>query len=137
MLASSGKIKISLAKFYGASINYLQHKKLCDQQLFPFAQAAQTFSKVRSRDQSNKFDNTVDAHLHGGVLGDPGPGCIHVNTSRHRLVDGYGREKYFHGVNVVVKGPPWIPRQDEFDPHWSFVKADMELLQAWGLNAIR
>lgn len=70
-------------------------------------------------------------------LGDPGPGCIHVNTTTHKLVDGYGRERYFHGVNVVVKGPPWIPRQDKFDPHWSFVEEDMQLLQDWGLNAIR
>ena len=52
-------------------------------------------------------------------------------------MDGYGRERYFHGVNVVVKGPPWIPRQDVFDPYWSFVEEDMQLLQDWGLNAIR
>ena len=96
-------------------------------------QVAQTFSKVL-KDQSSRFDGSVSRNVQ---LGDPGSGCIHVNTSTHRLVDGYGRERYFHGVNVVVKGPPWIPRQDVFNPYWSFVEADMQLLHDWGLNAIR
>ena len=38
---------------------------------------------------------------------------------------------------MVVKGPPWIPKQDKFDPYWSFAEEDMQLLQSWGLNAIR
>ena len=67
----------------------------------------------------------------------PAPGCLHVNTTTHRIVDGWGRERYFHGVNVVVKGPPWLPRTDVFDPRWSFVEKDMQTLQDLGLNAIR
>ena len=68
----------------------------------------------------------------------PPPGCLHVNTSTHRLVDGYHRERYFHGVNVVIKGPPWMPHVDGgFNPFWSFVDEDMELLYENGLNAIR
>lgn len=67
-----------------------------------------------------------------------GPGCLHVNTSTHRLVDGRHRERYFHGVNVVVKGPPWMPSTSGgFDPFWSFVEEDMELLHENGLNGIR
>lgn len=53
-------------------------------------------------------------------------------------MDGLQRERYFHGVNVVVKGPPWMPRTEgDFDPLWSFVDEDMQLLQENGLNGIR
>ena len=54
-----------------------------------------------------------------------------------RMTDRLGRERYFHGLNVVVKGPPWIPRTDRFDPKWSFAEKDMEVLRSLGLNAIR
>lgn len=67
----------------------------------------------------------------------PGSGCLHVNTSTHRIVDTEGRERYFHGVNVVVKGPPWLPELETFDPLTSFVQKDMQTLQDLGLNAIR
>ena len=63
--------------------------------------------------------------------------CYNVNTDTHRIVDLQGRERYFHGVNVVVKGPPWIPRTDVFHPTWSFVEKDMEILRDLGMNAIR
>ena len=70
--------------------------------------------------------------------GGPGSACLHVNTSTHRIVDPEeGRERYFHGVNVVVKGPPWLPELREFDPLKSFVEKDMQTLQELGLNAIR
>ena len=67
----------------------------------------------------------------------PGSRCLHVNNSTHRIVDTDGRERYFHGVNVVVKGPPWLPELQEFDPLKSFVEKDMQTLQELGLNAIR
>ena len=67
----------------------------------------------------------------------PGAGCLHVNTSTHRIVDTEGRERYFHGVNVVAKGPPWLPELETFDPLTSFVEKDMQTLQSLGLNAIR
>ena len=25
-------------------------------------------------------------------------------------------ERFFHGSNAIVKGPPWIPSRDTFDP---------------------
>ena len=67
----------------------------------------------------------------------PGSECLHVNTSTLRIVDTDGRERYFHGVNVVVKGPPWLPELETFDPLKSFVEKDMQTLQDLGLNAIR
>ena len=63
--------------------------------------------------------------------------CFNVNTTTHRIIDQRGRERYFHGMNVVVKGPPWLPRTDAFHPTWSFVEKDMATLQELGLNAIR
>lgn len=69
------------------------------------------------------------------VLG--APDILQVNPTTHRIIDGMGRERYFHGANVIVKGPPWLPRTDKFDPHWSFSEEDMKLMQSWGLNAIR
>jgi len=62
---------------------------------------------------------------------------LQVDVDRNRVVDASGRERYFHGVNVVVKGPPWIPNVDKFDPDWSFSKEDMQALQKLGLNGIR
>ena len=63
--------------------------------------------------------------------------CLQVNPATNRIVDSSGRERYFHGVNVVMKGPPWLPAMDKFDPIMSFVEEDMQLLQNLGLNAIR
>ena len=63
--------------------------------------------------------------------------CYNVNTKTNRQVDEYGRERYFHGVNVVVKGPPWIPEINTFDPIWSFSEKDMQYLNDLGLNTIR
>lgn len=69
---------------------------------------------------------------------DPGVGCLFVNTSTNHLRDSFQRERYFHGVNVVVKGPPWMPHTEgQFDPFWSFVEEDMQLLRENGLNGIR
>ena len=67
----------------------------------------------------------------------PTAGCMRSNTTTHRIVDPDGRERYFHGVNVVVKGPPWHPELNAFNPLTSFVEKDMKTLQDLGLNAIR
>lgn len=53
------------------------------------------------------------------------------------MVDRYGRERYFHGINVVVKGPPWIPNTQKFSRDWSFTDEDMQLLKELGANAVR
>ncbi len=66
-----------------------------------------------------------------------GQECYNVNTSTHRMVDSLGRERFFHGMNVVVKGPPWIPQIHGFDPQWSFSEEDMQTFQSLGWNAMR
>ena len=53
------------------------------------------------------------------------------------FVDADGYERHFHGVNAVVKGPPWHPTTGEFDFETSLVAGDFELLQAAGVSVIR
>ena len=72
-------------------------------------------------------------YVEGRGLGE----CYNVNTSTHRVVDSLGRERYFHGMNVVVKGPPWIPQIEGFHPRWSFSEKDMETFESLGWNAVR
>ena len=43
----------------------------------------------------------------------------------------------FHGVNAVVKGEPWIPSTDGFDPKISLADDDFRMLSAAGINMIR
>lgn len=62
---------------------------------------------------------------------------MHLDPETRRFVDEHGRERYFHGTNVVFKGTPWIPITDHFDPFMSFSEKDMQYLKDWGLNTIR
>ncbi|XP_066919762.1 endoglycoceramidase-like [Clytia hemisphaerica] len=61
---------------------------------------------------------------------------ISVNPETNMLVDSLGRERIFHGTNVVVKHKPFHPELEGFDEH-SFSETDMKLLQSLGLNTIR
>ena len=36
--------------------------------------------------------------------------------------------RYYHGVNVVYKSPPYLPIFDHFDPQLSFSEQDMKYL---------
>ena len=38
-----------------------------------------------------------------------------VNTEKNRIVDIHGRERIFHGQNVVMKTFPFVPITDHFD----------------------
>ena len=60
-----------------------------------------------------------------------------MNTTTNKMVDSFGRERYFHGINVVVKGPPWIPNTQKFSSDWSFTDEDMKLLNELGVNVVR
>jgi hypothetical protein len=53
------------------------------------------------------------------------------------FVDEHGRERIFKGVNVVVKGPPWMPSINGFDSNTSLVAEDFILLRSLGVNIIR
>ena len=58
-------------------------------------------------------------------------------TGERAFVDSFGRELFFHGVNAVVKGPPWIPETDVWDGEISLTDKDYDDLQSLGLNVIR
>ena len=38
-----------------------------------------------------------------------------VDTEKNRIVDGFGRERLFHGENVVMKTTPFVPITSHFD----------------------
>ncbi len=59
------------------------------------------------------------------------------SSGERTFVDSSGREVIFHGVNAIVKGPPWIPSTDVWDGETSLADKDLDDLQALGLNVIR
>ena len=46
------------------------------------------------------------------------------------IMDVDGRERVFHGTNVVVKGSPYYPSQDGFDAKTSFVEVNIHYRHA-------
>lgn len=64
-------------------------------------------------------------------------GFISSNPTTQQLVDDAGRERFFHGVNVVYKGPPYVPQTTSFDTFLSYSEKDAETLAFLGLNVIR
>ena len=64
-------------------------------------------------------------------------GILKVNPETNRIEDDLGRERFFHGVNIVIKTPPYIPEINEFHPGNSLSEKDMQDLKEWGLNVVR
>ena len=60
---------------------------------------------------------------------------IHPETLAYMDIDG--RERYFRGLNVVVKGPTWYPLIDRYDRHDSFNLDDIAYLASLNINLIR
>lgn len=55
----------------------------------------------------------------------------------NRIVDDFGRERIFHGVNVIYKKQPWHPITDRFDYIKSFNDDDIKIIKDLGLNIVR
>jgi hypothetical protein len=53
-------------------------------------------------------------------------GFISVDPTTSRLRDQDGRERIFHGTNVVYKAPPYIPQTNGFNFQYSFSEVDMK-----------
>lgn len=51
--------------------------------------------------------------------------------------DNYGRTRFFHGVNAVVKVPPYLPITDHWDAQMSLSVEDIANLTSWGFNFVR
>ena len=62
---------------------------------------------------------------------------ISIDSTKNFLVDDDGRPMILHGVNVVVKLPPYIPETEKFDPSMSFSDEDIAILKKLGINFIR
>ena len=62
---------------------------------------------------------------------------FYIDSSKQFMLDENGRYKIFHGVNVVVKLPPYIPDTEKFDPYTSFTDEDIAILKKLGINLVR
>ncbi|VZH89687.1 unnamed protein product [Fusarium fujikuroi] len=61
----------------------------------------------------------------------------HVNQDTHQIIDEYGRTRFFHGTNVVMKEAPWY-RPFEWTPGVSsFGERDVQNMHDLGLNIVR
>lgn len=61
----------------------------------------------------------------------------HVNQDTHQIIDEYGRTRFFHGTNVVMKESPWY-RPFEWTPGVSsFGERDVQNMHDLGLNIVR
>ena len=63
--------------------------------------------------------------------------CYYFDTTNFFVRRDDGRYTIFHGVNVVVKLPPFIPDTDKFDPYFSFTDKDIAILKRLGINLVR
>jgi endoglycosylceramidase len=66
-----------------------------------------------------------------------GTGKISINPGSRLMVDQYGRSVIMHGVNIVPKTYPYIPKNDTFDPVFSLTDDEIEGLSNWGFNVVR
>jgi len=60
-----------------------------------------------------------------------------IDPETRTFRDEFGRARIFHGQNVVVKLPPYLPTQDAFDFDMSIATEDLENLRDWGCKFIR
>jgi endoglycosylceramidase len=71
------------------------------------------------------------------VLAAPEKIVINSELGSAQFRDEFGRARIFHGTNVVVKLPPYLPKDDEFDPIYSIVEKDLQYMKAWGVKMVR
>ena len=60
-----------------------------------------------------------------------------IDTSTRTIRDKFGRGRIFHGTNVVVKLPPYIPTNDGFNYQTSMTDEDMQQMVEWGIKIVR
>ena len=60
-----------------------------------------------------------------------------IDPATRTFRDEAGRARIFHGFNVVVKKPDYLPIQDKFDFDMSISTEDLEYLRDWGAKIIR
>ncbi|GFF35857.1 endoglycoceramidase [Aspergillus udagawae] len=60
-----------------------------------------------------------------------------VNQDTHQIVDEFGRTRFFHGTNVVMKETPWYRPLEWVPGVSSFGEQDVQNLHDLGLNIVR
>lgn len=60
-----------------------------------------------------------------------------VNQDTHQIVDEFGRTRFFHGTNVVMKESPWHRPMEWVPGVSSFSEKDVQNLHDLGLNVVR
>ena len=61
-----------------------------------------------------------------------------IDNTKSFILDNYGRYSIFHGTNVVIKLPPYLPEFDKFDPYMSLnTEYDLETMKRLGFNNVR
>ena len=61
-----------------------------------------------------------------------------IDPTNRFILDNYGRYSIFHGGNVVVKLPPYLPTLDEFDYQYSLnTEHDLATMKRLGFNSVR
>lgn len=60
-----------------------------------------------------------------------------VNQDTHQIVDEFGRTRFFHGTNVVMKEPPWYRPLEWVPGVSSFGEQDVQNLHDLGINIVR
>ena len=60
---------------------------------------------------------------------------IRVDSSSTRFIDEYGRERIFHGINAVYKGPPYLPVAP--GAVWVIDQSVLTQFKALGVNVLR
>ena len=62
---------------------------------------------------------------------------ITVDKATRTFRDEFSRARIFHGQNVVIKLPNYLPTQGDFDYQMSLNDQDLQYLQDWGTKLIR
>ncbi|KAK6446827.1 hypothetical protein ACSS6W_011096 [Trichoderma asperelloides] len=60
-----------------------------------------------------------------------------VNQDTNQILDEFGRTRFFHGTNVVMKEAPWYRPMDWVPGVSSFGERDVQNLRDLGLNVVR
>ena len=60
-----------------------------------------------------------------------------IDAATRTFRDDLGRARIFHGFNVVVKKPDYIPIQDHFDFDMSISDEDLHYMKDWGTKIVR
>lgn len=60
-----------------------------------------------------------------------------IDAATRTFRDDFGRARIFHGFNVVVKKPDYLPIQDHWDFDMSITTEDLQYMSDWGVKIVR